>query len=187
MIFKKEYEGFKIDFEPFLQKRNVMVNATQMAKVFGKDLFQFTKSDSTKRFISACLKPANAGLLGIKNEVDLIDSKQKSGTWMHRVLALKFAAWLNPEFELWIFITIEQMLFGFAQLQEKSIERTVELQKQIKALKEKEEKSGEDFTKYLELEEELKGEKSERANITRSKFKETWDLFNQPGKEDEDE
>nr|DAX79710.1 MAG TPA: N KilA-N domain [Caudoviricetes sp.] len=38
-------------------------------------------------------KPANAGLLGIVNESDLIISRQKSGTYMHRVLAIKFAAW----------------------------------------------------------------------------------------------
>ncbi len=185
MIFKKEYEGFKIDFEPFLKKRNVMVNATQMAKVFGKEVARFMENDGTKKFILACLKTRNSAFLGVEKEADLYVSKQKSGTWMHRVLALKFAAWLNPEFELWVFMTIEQMLFGFAQSQEKSIERSVDLQKQILALKEKEEKTGEDFIKYLELVEELKDEKSDRANLTRTKFKETWDLFNQPEKEKE--
>lgn len=84
-----------------LEKNNgMMVNATEMAKAFNKDLFQFTKSESTKNFIEACLKPANAGLLGIQSEADLITSRQKVGTFMHRVLALKFAAWLSPDFEL---------------------------------------------------------------------------------------
>lgn len=31
---------------------------------------------------------------------------------VHRVLALKFAAWLNPSFELWIYRTIEYLMFG---------------------------------------------------------------------------
>jgi hypothetical protein len=36
------------------------------------------------------------GFLQLKSIDDLIVSRQKSGTWMHRVLAIKFAAWLNP-------------------------------------------------------------------------------------------
>lgn len=98
----------------FLQsgKDNVMVNATQMSKIFGKDVFQFTRIDDTKNFISACLKPQNCGLLGVKTEEDLIISKQKSGTWMHRVLALKFAAWLDSDFEVWVFSTIDKIILG---------------------------------------------------------------------------
>lgn len=91
---------------------SMMINATEMAKVFNKDLFQFTKSEGTKSFIDSCLKPANAGLLGVKTEDDLIISRQKSGTFMHRVLALKFAAWLSPDFEVWVYSTIERLLFG---------------------------------------------------------------------------
>ena len=39
-----------------------MINATEMALAFKKDLFQFTKREDTIAFIDACLKPANAGL-----------------------------------------------------------------------------------------------------------------------------
>ncbi len=108
-----------ITFE-FSSDDNLMVNATEMAKVFNKDLFQFTKRDDTISFIDVCLKPANAGLLGIVNKSDLIVSRQKAGTYMHRVLALKFASWLDPEFELWVYSTIDQILFGeFHELKEK--------------------------------------------------------------------
>ena len=31
---------------------------------------------------------------------------------MHRVLALKFAAWLDPVFEVWVYTTIDDILFG---------------------------------------------------------------------------
>lgn len=183
MIFKKDFEGFKIDFEPFLKERNVMVNATQMAKVFGKEVTHFLENASTEKFIQACLKTRNSEFLGIEKREDLVFGKQKSGTWMHRVLALKFAAWLNPEFELWVFFTIEELLFGFAKTQSKSIQRTVEIQKRIKVLKEKPDKTGADFVEYLDLETELKGEKNSRTNLTREKFKEAWDLFNQTRKE----
>jgi len=107
---KFEFNQQEVDFEQ--SNQSLMVNATQMAKIFDKDLFQFTKSDHVKSFIESCLKPANAGLLGVKSVEDLIISKQKSGTWMHRVLALKFAAWLNSDFELWVYSTIDELLFG---------------------------------------------------------------------------
>lgn len=117
------YKNQAVDFLPS-ENENVMVNATQMAKIFGKDVFQFTRIDDTKSFISACLKPQNCGLLGIKTEEDLIISKQKSGTWMHRILALKFAAWLNPDFEVWVYRTIDTILFSnYREMQEATIEK----------------------------------------------------------------
>jgi len=33
-------------------------------------------------------------------------SEGLQGTWIHERLALKFAAWLSPKFELWIYDTI---------------------------------------------------------------------------------
>lgn len=119
------YNEKDVDFLPS-GNDNVMVNATQMAKIFGKDVFQFTRIDDTKKFISACLKPQNCGLLGIKTEEDLIISKQKSGTWMHRVLALKFAAWLDSDFEVWVFTTIDKIILGhYREMKEATIEKLI--------------------------------------------------------------
>lgn len=113
----------------------VMVNASEMAKIFNKDLFQFTKSEHAKAFISECLKPANAGFLGIEKEEDLIFSRQKSGTWMHRVLALKFAAWLDPAFELWVFRTIDTVLFGRYREMEAQLKQSAERKVRMENLK----------------------------------------------------
>jgi len=66
------YAGKDINFD--ISEQNIKVNATEIAKIFGKDLFQFTKSEHAKLFITECLKPANAGILGIENENDLITS-----------------------------------------------------------------------------------------------------------------
>lgn len=118
-IVKFEFNNQEVDFEQ--NNQNLMVNATQMAKIFGKDVFQFTRIDGTKSFISSCLKPQNCGLLGVNSEEDLIISTQKSGTWMHRVLALKFAAWLDPDFEVWIYTTIDELLFGRYRRMEESL------------------------------------------------------------------
>lgn len=140
------YNKKTIDFE-FNKQTDLMVNATQMAKIFGKRIENFTRMETTQNFITECLKNANQRFLSIENEQDLIDSKQKSGTWMHRILALKFAAWLNPAFELWIFITIDKIIN-----QEFQEQRSALLDK-IKAQKQKETKKQDLILKYPELQE----------------------------------
>jgi len=95
------FDDKEIDFE--ITGSKVMVNATQMAKIFDKRMDNFTRTDETKKFIAECLNNANKRYLNIEKEEDLIVSMQKTGTWMHRILALKFAAWLSPAFEFWIY------------------------------------------------------------------------------------
>lgn len=117
------YNKQEVDFIPG-GNENLMVNATQMAKIFGRQVEAFTRNEGTQRFINECLKTENSRFLGIEKEADLIDSKQKSGTWMHRVLALKFAAWLDPAFELWVFVTIDTIILGhYREMREATIEK----------------------------------------------------------------
>jgi hypothetical protein len=170
------FEENQITF--LLSKYNgMMINATEMAKVFNKDLFQFTKSEGTKAFIESCLKPANAGLLAVQTEEDLIISRQKSGTFMHRVLALKFAAWLSPDFEVWVYSTIEKLLFGKHVERELSFERTLSLQNEMSLLRDKPQKTGEDFTRYLEIDSLIRREKYIRSAITKESITEMQGLF----------
>ena len=110
-IVKFEFNGTAVDFEP-TGKDNVMVNATQMAKIFGKEIKQFNELESTKKFINSCLNGRESRPLGIEKKQDLIISNPKTGTWMHRILALKFAAWLDPDFDVWVYCTIDKLLFG---------------------------------------------------------------------------
>jgi hypothetical protein len=164
------YNDQPIEFKPNGDD-NVMVNATQMAKVFGKDVFQFTRIDDTKRFIDECLKPQNCGLLNIKNEEDLIVSKQKSGTFMHRILALKFAAWLDPNFEIWIFITIDQILnHYYRELRNATIEK-MRIENLKSAKRDELLKKYPEFADYVELEEAYKSADARKAAISRSMSK----------------
>ena len=150
-----------------LEKNNgMMINATEMAKPFGKKVEAFMRNESTIEFINEALKSENSRFLGIQEESDLVDSRQKSGTWMHRILALKFAAWLNPAFELWVYSTIENLLFGKHVQREQSFERTLKFQKELDELKDKPQKSGQDFERYLELDRALKHEKAVRKSLT---------------------
>lgn len=125
--------------------KNVMVNATEMAKIFDKKVENFTRIEQTQNFIQSCLKFAsidenktpNSVLFDVKCEEDLIVSRQKSGTFMHRVLALKFAAWLSPDFEVWVYSTIDDILFGAYKDDEKTEKEIGRIQAQI-SQKEKE-------------------------------------------------
>lgn len=105
-----EYNDQLIEFD--VSTDSVMINATEMGKIFDKLPKDFLGNQSTKDFIKECLKKENSPFLGIEKQEDLYTSTQKSGTWMHRVLALKFAGWLEPSFELWVWLTIDQILFG---------------------------------------------------------------------------
>jgi len=183
-IQKFKFGDVEIEFD-LRQGENMMVNATEMAKVFEKDLWSFTKSDHARAFIQSCLKPPYGGLLGVKSEEDLISSSQKSGTWMHQVLALKFAAWLNSDFEVWVYITIKSLLYEFAREIQDSISETVSLQRQKDDIKNQLAKREPDFLEYLSIEQKLINARSRRSNATKNKFRETMeDLFSQKGKEE---
>jgi len=170
------YNGQTVDF--FAGSDNVMVNATQMAKIFGKDVFQFTRIDDTNRFIKSCLKPQNCGLLGIKNESDIIVSRQKSGTWMHRVLALKFAAWLDPEFELWVFSTIDKILLGAFKEQKDATADKLLAEKELEIKKQEMLKKYPEYADILELEDKIQAAQKRRDKAIRDSMKQLrLDLF----------
>lgn len=93
-------------------EKNVMVNATEMAKMFDKRIDVFLKTEPTKAFIKAVEFPPVGGNSEPISREDLIQTKGKMGTYFHRILALKFAAWLDPNFEVWVYSTIDTILFG---------------------------------------------------------------------------
>lgn len=93
--------------------KNVMVNATEMAKNFDKRVSNFLRLEETKTFIDYQVKKNYIGSdVSRYIEENLYYSKNKAGTFMTRKLALKFAAWLDVKFEDWIFSTIDEIIFG---------------------------------------------------------------------------
>jgi hypothetical protein len=140
------YNDTQIDFLP-LENDNLMIITTQMAKIFNKKIENFTRTESTQNFISESLNNANRRYLNINDLSDLLDSRQKSGTLMHRILALKFAAWLDPAFELWVYTTIDKIIFGnYREIKEAKVEK-------LKAEKLQQLKKQELLEKYPDLSE----------------------------------
>ncbi len=123
------YNEQTIDFQPE-GRNNVMVNATQMAKVFGKRIDFFLKSDHANEFIKELeFTPFGGNSAPLKRE-EIIITRGQSGTWMHRILALKFAAWLDTKFELWVFTTIDQIILGhYKEVRSASEEKIIAEQK----------------------------------------------------------
>lgn len=86
---------------------DVTVNATEMSKAFpNKRMNDFISNKQTQDFVSLLESKTGIPVLLVNH------GGANPGTWMNRKLALKFAAWLDPEFELWIIETIESLMFS---------------------------------------------------------------------------
>lgn len=98
------YQETEIHFLVNPLDKNVMVNATEMAKLFGKETRVFLKTDHAKAFIEVAKRAPNGA--------QIIDDRGRNGIYFNKRLALKFSAWLSPEFEYWIYSTIDEIVFG---------------------------------------------------------------------------
>ena len=104
-IVQYSYEGTPISFS---NADGVMVNATQMAKPFGKQVADFLKSQQTKDFIAELAdmrKIVSADLVKVVK-----GGNKQQGTWMHEDVALEFARWLSPKFAIWCNDRIKELL-----------------------------------------------------------------------------
>lgn len=151
----QENPSYEVEFEP-TGSDNVMVNATMMAAIFGKLPKDFLKNDDTKSFIKACLNKENSPYLGIRIESDLVKSKQRSGTWMHRILALKFAAWLDSDFEVWVYITIDRILNQAYREERDARQRKIYARARKEALKRELLEKYPETAEYFDLEDTIK-------------------------------
>jgi phage antirepressor YoqD-like protein len=117
-IMKNEvfnYNGNNITFQ--IGNGDVMVNATEMAKNFGKRPIDFLQNQQTQLFISEYSKVRNSTLADL---VKVTKGGVDSGTWMHEDIALEFARWLSPTFSIWCNDRIKELLkHGFTATDQK--------------------------------------------------------------------
>ena len=107
-----DYQGSNIPFE--LTGNDVMINATEMAKPFGpnKRPYQWLRSKDAREYINALLTARN-----LRSE-DLVITYEggsnyvevRGGTWMHRLVAIRYAQWLNPYFAVWVDMKIDEII-----------------------------------------------------------------------------
>ena len=111
-IKKFEYEGNTISFE--FEDGNNMINATEMIKAFPqKRINNFLRTQQTKDYIGILQSRYAKKRIGDTKEVLRVvkgGEPELQGTWMDEKLAIKFASWLAPEFELWVYDRIYELL-----------------------------------------------------------------------------
>lgn len=101
----------------FVEQRtkDSMFNATSLLRQWNetsgekKEITKFFENSNTKEFIKALIEMEN---LNTQNFAYLKSrGKYNGGTWMHPILFVKFAMWLNPRFEVQVIkFVYDQML-----------------------------------------------------------------------------
>lgn len=174
---KKMYREFSIEF--LINSDDVMVNATEMAMVFNKRVRNFTRGDNyegfkaslrkSKKFLSYVQRrklKSELSTMGFDRtipdeELDkfMIYTKEgfNSSTYMYRTLALKFAAWLDPDFEVWVYEMIEDILFSEKANDIISYIQTYPKEKFKKGEAEVELKNARTLAGYYDLDKQLTG------------------------------
>ena len=106
----------------FSRGDNVMVNATEMAKVFGKRPNDWLKTQTAKDYIEALTVAKN---VVTENLVAIKQGGAIQGTWFHEDLALEFARWLSPKFAIWCNDIIKYILVETYKHRIKAMEQTI--------------------------------------------------------------
>lgn len=91
------------NFDVLQRTSDGMFNATVLLKQWNtnsgqsKEVTKFFENGNTKEFITALMSEEN---LNTQNSAYLTTRGKNGGTWMHPILFVKFAMWLNPSFEV---------------------------------------------------------------------------------------
>lgn len=107
------YKGNAINFND--REGAVMVNATQMGKLFRKKPGDWLRLQSTNDFLNALKDSRSAdvrnGLFSDEKPlVEVVRGGKNQGTWIHEDVALEFSRWLSPHFAIWTNKHIKELL-----------------------------------------------------------------------------
>ena len=103
---KFNYLGNAITFQR--ENGNVMANATEMAKPFGKQPSDWFRQKSTSEFLNAL--QAARGNPRMTDYVLVINGNTAPGTWVSEDVAMEFARWLSPVFAIWCNDRMKELL-----------------------------------------------------------------------------
>lgn len=163
------YQETVIHFLVNPQDKNVMVNATEMAKLFDRRTKDFLKTDHAKAFI----KVAERALNRAHSTNKLIANRGHMGIYFNKRLALKFAAWLSPEFEYWVYSTIDDIVFGNYKKHWEAHAMQEQAKEDMQRLKQVilENPCLENVQAYFEAEENFRSAKSLKSQAIRNQLK----------------
>lgn len=96
------------------------VNATKWCQHYNKDWYEFSRSKETKAFIKAIEQKFGNGNFPVSK-------KERNGKqwimWIHPLLAIKLAEWLDPEFDVYVKETFKAYLDGDIRIADSVISR----------------------------------------------------------------
>lgn len=179
------YNEKSISFDP-TRSEDMMVNATEMAKAFGKRIDVFLKSDNTQEFIDTLIEslneektgnefPPNGGNSELINRADILQTRGQNGTWMHRYLAIEFARWLDVRFNVWITKIIDKILLGYYRELQVATYEKLAAEKEVNEKREALLANNPEFVEFLKLEgriteAEKKRQKALKASMAQLKM-----------------
>ncbi len=99
-------QGNRVAFKT--ENGQTYLNATQMAKGFDKQPYDYLRLPTTKELLEAIENK-------LKDKSRLVISKMGSpetggGTWLHEEVAIDFAQWLSFDFHLWCNQRIKELM-----------------------------------------------------------------------------
>ncbi|MDF2433004.1 MAG: hypothetical protein JWP44_2635 [Mucilaginibacter sp.] len=185
-----EYQGKVIEF---LMADDLMINATEMAAVFGKRPVDFLETKGAKELIAGLelrtigdfngskIEQLNAGnaLFKIKKIVEsanfapiliTAEGKEHGGTWMHRWLAIDFAMYLDVDFKIWILERIDYLFISFAKSHRQLVIKENQLIKERQKIL-AEHSNDPVIQKLAVVDDELKEIRNKKSSETRKTYK----------------
>lgn len=85
------------------------INATDVAKRFGKRPVDWLKQEETKEYLGALSEALNCDPESL---LETRRGRHHSGTWLHPKVAVAFARWLDVKFAVWCDLHIDALLRG---------------------------------------------------------------------------
>jgi hypothetical protein len=114
----KKFENTLIAFD----FDNEVVNTTDMAKPYNKRPVDFLRLDSTLAFIEAYKTTVSQKHTDENQLVRTVNGGKSPGTWMSKILAYKFAAWLDPKFEVFVFSVFNEAIEKYKKESKEKLE-----------------------------------------------------------------
>lgn len=124
------YQETQIHFLLNPLNENVMINATEMAKLFNKRTGHYLANESTKEFILE-LERAE---MSVSSDFKIIENRGHMGIWFCEDLAIDFAMWLDVGFRVWVCRTIREMLRNQTKRVKKAVDTVSETELALQRL-----------------------------------------------------
>lgn len=99
--------------------KDAMFNATALLKQWNetmgerKEITKFFDNENTKVFISALMEEEKLHTQNSAYVKSKASKGENAGTWMHPILFVKFAMWLNPRFEVQVIKFVYDQMLAF--------------------------------------------------------------------------